>query len=189
MPAEWVTAIATVFTALVIGASAVAALVQIRHMRKSNEIEIIAKWTEAIESEQFQQARAFVMQELPRILADPARVRALEWDPIPAEFAPMRTVCNHFESVGAFIKLGSVEGRVACELWSLVVLECWRAISPVATLVRARYNTDSVWDNFEYLAVLAEDYIAAHPEGTYPAGVRRLAPDRSLTETLNAAAD
>ncbi len=49
MTPEWITAIATVFVALVIAASALAALMQLRHMRKSNEIEIIDKWTQAIE--------------------------------------------------------------------------------------------------------------------------------------------
>ncbi len=184
MSPEWVTAIATVFTALVIAASALAALFQIRHMRKSNEIAIIDKWTEAIESEQFQQARMFVLRELPRILADPVALRELLWDPVPPEIAPMRTVCNHFESVGAFIKLGSVEARVACELWALVVLECWRGIAPVAAYIRKRYGTDAVWENFEYLAVLAEDYIATHAGNTYPRDTRRMPLDSSLIESL-----
>ena len=33
---------------------------------------------------------------------------------------------------------------------------------------------DALWENFEYLAVLAQDWLAMHPKGTYPAGVRRL---------------
>lgn len=186
MSAEWVTAIATIFTALVIAASALAALFQIRHMRKSNEIEIIDKWTEAIESEQFQQARMFVMRELPRILSDPETVRGLSWDPIAPEVMPIRTVCNHFESVGAFIKLGSVEANVACELWALVVFECWRAIAPVAAFIRERYHTDAVWENFEYLAVLSEAYIERHPGGTYPPNTPRMPVDRSLIQIMNA---
>lgn len=187
MNPEWVTALATVFTALVIGASAVAALIQIRHLRRGNEIELIAKWTEVIESEQFQRARAFVTNEMPAILADPAQVRRLSWNPLPAELAQLRVVCNHFESIGAFVRLGSIDAKVACELWALVVLECWRGVAPVAALVRVRYKTDAVWDKFEYLAVLSEQYLAANPEGTYPANVSRMPVDDSLVHALEAA--
>jgi hypothetical protein len=31
-----------------------------------------------------------------------------------------------------------------------------------------------LWENFEYLTVLAQDWMAAHPKGTYPGGVRRI---------------
>lgn len=178
------TAIATVFTALVIAASALAALLQIRHMRKGNEIEIIAKWTEAMESDQFGAARAFVMQELPRILNDRDRLAAMSWDVLPQELQPVRLVANHFESVGTFVKLGSVPPGVACELWGLVVLECWRAVAPVMQAVRRQYGTNAVWENFEYLAVISERWSSEHPAGTYPAGEHRMPPDHSLSTAL-----
>jgi hypothetical protein len=184
VPAEWVTAIATVFTALVIAASAVAALLQIRHMRKSNEIDIIDKWTQTIESPQFEQARWFVTRELQQILSDPERVRTLSWNPLPAELSQTRVICNHFESVGAFVKLGSVDARIACELWAYVVLDCWRAIAPLTALVRRRIGRDAVWENFEYLAVLAEQHLKTNPGGTYPAGASRMPVDYSLIHML-----
>ena len=186
MTPDWVTTAATVFTAVVIAASAAAALIHIRHMRKGNEIELMQKWTEAIESPEFESARMFVLNDLKRILADPAQVRALSWqDSLPRELVGMRAVCNHFESVGAFIKLGSVDARVACELWSFVVLECWNAIAPVAALVRKNTGRDAIWENFEYLAALAERYIASHPEGTYPKAIARMPVDTSLIELLD----
>lgn len=181
MSPDWVTTAATVFTAIVIAASAAAALIQIRHMRKGNEIELMQKWTEAIESPEFEQARAFVLNELPRILSDPERVRSFSWqNGLPAELIPMRGVCNHFEAVGAFIKLGSVDQRVACELWAFVVLECWRKIAPVAALVRKNTGRDAIWENFEYLAALSDRHVRTHPEGTYPAGTPRMPVDTSL---------
>jgi hypothetical protein len=188
MTPEWVTTSATVFTAIVIAASAAAALIQIRHLRKSNEIEIIDKWTAAIESEQFERARWFVTRELPQILADREKVRSLSWNPLPPELAQIRVICNHFESVGAFIKLGSVEARLACELWAFVVLDCWRSIAPIAAMVRKRAGRDGVWENFEYLAVLAERHLKANPDGTYPAGTPRMPVDSSLITALEAAA-
>lgn len=185
MSPDWVTTGATVFTAVVIAASAAAALIQIRHMRKGNEIELMQKWTEAIESPEFESARIFVLNDLQRILSDPAAVQALSWrDALPRELAPMRAVCNHFESIGAFIKLGIVDARVACELWAFVVLQCWKAIAPVTAVVRKNTGRDAIWENFEYLAALAERYVASHPEGTYPAAVPRMPVDTSLINLM-----
>jgi hypothetical protein len=44
---------------------------------------------------------------------------------------------------------------------------------PVAAITRRRVG-DAVWENFEYLTVLAQDWMAAHPKDAYPAGVRRI---------------
>ncbi len=118
-------------------------------------------------------------------MTDPDKVRALSWNPLPPEFAQIRVICNHFESVGAFIKLGSVEARVACELWAFVVLDCWRAIAPIAAMVRKRAGRDAIWENFEYLAVLADRHLKSHPDGTYPAETERMPVDRTLIEMLN----
>jgi hypothetical protein len=186
MSPDWITTTATVFTAIVIAASAAAALIQIRHMRKGNEIEIIDKWTATVESEQFERARSFITGELQQILADPARVHALSWNPLPPEFAQVRVICNHFESIGTFIKLRSVDARVACELWAFVVVDCWRAIAPVAAMLRKRVGRDAIWENFEYLAVLAEQHLKTHPDGTYPAGTPRMPVDSSLIDMLEA---
>lgn len=185
MSPEWVTAIATVFTALVIAASAVAALLQIRHMRKSNEIEIIQKWTETIESPEFESARTFVTRQLPKILEDPEKIRALSWTPLPLELAQIRVIGNHFESIGAFIKLRSVEARVAVELWAVVVYDCWLAIAPVIALVRKRVGRDALWENFEYFAVLAEQRLKTQSASTYPAGTPHMPVDCSLIDILD----
>jgi hypothetical protein len=76
------------------------------------------------------------MGELQEILADPVRLRALSWNPLPPEFAQARVICNLFESIGTFVKLRSVDSRVACELWASVVSDCRRAIAPVAAMLR-----------------------------------------------------
>ena len=71
MSAEWVTAIATLGTFIVIAASAVAALMQLRHMRGSNQIVALTECRETMESETFQNAREFVLMVLPELLKDP----------------------------------------------------------------------------------------------------------------------
>ena len=49
----------------------------------------------------------------------------------------------------------------------------WNALSEVMAISREAHGS-AVWENFEYLTVLAQDWIAKHPAGTYPANVRRI---------------
>jgi hypothetical protein len=60
MTAEWVTAAASVFTCLVIAATAVAALAQLRHMRGANQILALTECRETLESQEFREAQQFV---------------------------------------------------------------------------------------------------------------------------------
>ena len=71
MSPEWLTAIGTLGTFVVIAASAVAALMQLRHMRGSNAIVALTECREKLESEEFQNARRFIQTELPRLLEQP----------------------------------------------------------------------------------------------------------------------
>ena len=53
------------------------------------------------------------------------------------------------------------------------VIANWERLAPVTAIVR-RKNGSAIWENFEYLTVLSQDWNASHPRGTYPAGVRRI---------------
>ena len=70
MSPEWLTAIGTLGTFVVIAASAVAALMQLRHMRAGNQIVALNEARETIESPAFQETLLFT-RELPQRLTDP----------------------------------------------------------------------------------------------------------------------
>jgi hypothetical protein len=42
--------------------------------------------------------------------------------------------------------------------------------------LRRLTGTIGMWENFEYLAAISDDWIRAHPDGNYPASVKRLPP-------------
>lgn len=176
MPAEWVTAIATVFTALVIAASALAAAVQIRHLRTGNQISAYNECRETMEGAEFREALAFIRNEIPQRLAEPQTVIAITDSALRSEYAGLRLVANLFESMGLFVKTGMMDERIACELWSGIVLTAWNNLRPLTAELRRRYGP-GIWINFEYMAVLAEDFTTHFPEGGYPAGVRRMPLD------------
>ena len=73
---------------------------------------------------------------------------------------------------GVFVKAGLLDKDLALDLWSGVSIGTWNRFAPLTALVRR--SNSSLWENFEYLTVLSEDFSAAHARGTYPAGMRRL---------------
>jgi hypothetical protein len=172
--AEWVTAIATAGTFVVIAASAVAALIQLRHMRGSNQIAALNEMRETIESQEFQRAERFVALELSKRLSEPDVQRAMLDRYFPEEFQPMRMIANFFENMGVFVKSGIIDKSIACNLWNQVVLRNWNAIAPVAQNRRVATEYPGLWENFEYLAMLSRQWERDYANGTYPRGMERM---------------
>lgn len=187
MSAEWVTAIGTVGTFLVITASALAALMQLRHMRGSNQIVALTECRETLESPEFREAQRFVSYELPKRLADPverARI-AQPQSQFEGEYQAIDTVANFFESMGMFVRNRIIDQTLACELWSYVVLRNWNALVPIVTYVREDLQEPSVWENFEYLAWLSQKAIERRHKFGNPALERAHMPlDRSFLDAV-----
>lgn len=183
MSPEWLTAVTSAGTFIVIAASAVAALLQIRYLRSSNQIVTLTEMRQTMDSPPFQAALAFVMEELPERLKDPELRRiflaraAQGQRPFPAGFESVRSVANFFTNIGILVRTGIVDGATVCYLWHDAVLRAWRGIAPVKANYRALTGEDP-WQNFEYLAVLCQDWVNRHPHGLYPRGVPRMpSPD------------
>jgi hypothetical protein len=177
MSLELVNTLATFGTFLVIAATAIAALVQLRHSRSSNQIVVLNEIREAMESPEFQAARHFVETELPVKLQDPdfriqfaERLRRThEMQPL---FEKINVIGNFWENVGVFVKSGLLDRDLALDLWGGVAMGAWERFAPLTAV--ARRTSNALWENFEYVAMLSQDFQAAHPEGTYPAGARRM---------------
>jgi hypothetical protein len=172
MSPEWLTAIGTLGTFVVIAASAAAALMQLRHMRGGNQIVALTECREKLESDEFQDARRFISMEMPGLLADPEQLSRLENEAAtPLEFRKAINVANFFESMGAFVRFGIIDRTIACSLWCGVVVSTWDALLPVIRL-RRKY-TPAVWEYFEYLAAISKQFMDENPS-TYPPGVPRM---------------
>jgi hypothetical protein len=83
-------------------------------------------------------------------------------------------VGNWYEELGILVKNGAIDEEFVLDRWSQNITSAWRRLLPLIAWMRKAQNIDSLWENFEYLTVLAEDWFVRHPAGTYPAGVRRL---------------
>lgn len=179
MTPEWLTAIGTIGTFVVIAASAAVALLQLRHMRGSNQIVALTECRETLESPEFQDARRFIMTELPRLLADAdIRVRFEANPSTPSELQQAVNVANFFESMGAFVSFGIIDRTIACSLWGNVVVGTWNHLLPMIRLRRKR--NPAVWEYFEYLAAISKQFREDTPT-SYPHGVPRMPVDEKST--------
>ena len=179
MSPEWVAAAASAGTFVVITASAIAALLQLRHMRGSNQIIALTECRETLESPEFREAQRFVSFELPNRLSDSEECLKIAQLPFSGEYQAIGTVANFFESMGLFVKTGIIDRNIACDFWAFVVLRNWDALLPVTTFVRDKLGTEALWENFEYMAALSKSYSERYPS-SYPKGLEHMPKDRSL---------
>lgn len=181
MSPEWVTALASAGTLAVIAASAIAALLQLRHMRSGNQISLLTAYNSEFDTQEFQLAFAYVRSVLPERLKEEAVLDQLAAaPPFVDEYAAIRTIANFFEDMGAFVLTGLLDGNIVCTLYSENVTSAWQSIAPVTALLRHKLQSPAIWENFEYLACLAQRFIEQHPTGTYPVGLARMPTDDAL---------
>lgn len=182
MSPEWLSAAASVLTLLVVAASAVAALMQLRHMRGGNQIAALNEVLERMQSAEFRDTLRYVYRELPKLYDDPEVRKDLVSYPLPTKYEQARTVANFFENVGTFVKRGVIDGAITADMWGDVILTTWHALSPMITNRRKVLNQQRIWENYEYLAMLCQRFKDRHPDGTYPTRFPRMPESEMWTD-------
>lgn len=170
--------LATVGQFLVITATAIAALLQLRHMRGSNQIAVLTELRASQQTPEYLKAANFVYNDLAAVMEDPAfRYQLLNRSARTPEgnelISHIEIVGDFYENIGMLAKTGLLDRRLLMDILSAVVVSTWNALAGVTAIWRARYG-NAIFENFEYITVLAQDWRGAHPDGDYPAGVRRI---------------
>jgi hypothetical protein len=137
-------------------------------------------WPLEAASSEMTPALRFVRFELSEKLNDPAfRYQMANPENLTGENAQLRVyisrVANYYDGMGALVRSGLADKNLLFDGSSTALaLIMWKQLSPAIALARHSLGDSSLYENFEYLVVLAEDWKAAHPNGTYPAGMRRI---------------
>jgi len=178
MSLEILNTTAALGTFLVIAATALTALIQLRHARGSNQIAGLNELRASQQTDNFVKALHSVYSELPLKIHDSEfRYQLTHRNERTPEFneilSKVEAVGDSYENIGVLAKAGLVDRRLLLDIYSALVLDAWAALIDATAILRAHYGS-SIWENFEYLAVRSEDWIAARPNGTYPRGVRRI---------------
>lgn len=173
MAPEMITALATLGTVVVIGASAVAALIQLRHMRASNELEALLALQKDFQSPPIQAALHYVQEQLPHQMQDdPYRDELAAIGFISVERHPELLACNWFTQMGTFLKHGLISESTVMDLYARLVRYYWNALSPAIAIMR-RKRGDGQYSEFEFLALRATAWLERHADGVLPHNIVR----------------
>jgi hypothetical protein len=172
MSLELLNALASAGTFIVIGATAIAAVIQLRHMRASNQLQGLLSVLARVEDANFNRWVTAAQRQLPEMLADPVYRQSVIDGTFDRDVSWLN-LANSYDWVGSLVKNRLIPIGAFLDVYSYRVMQAWKVIEPVASLVRPHAG-DAVWENFEYLYVQAEDWTKAHEaQGTYPKHVRR----------------
>jgi hypothetical protein len=167
---------ASVGTLLVIAATAIAAMIQLRHMRSSNQITALSKLEEMWDNPEFRAKRRRVTDQLGDHLRDPAFRKELESEASADSFAQdVVEVTNFFEGMGIYAKHGLADQNVIFDFWAAIITGSWQRLAPAIAIMR-RTAGPMVFENFQYLAAIAQRFMDTHPNGFVPreAGLARI---------------
>jgi hypothetical protein len=169
----WNTA-AAVGTFVVITASAIAALAQLRHLRTSNQLSGLMSVFGMLQDPSVRELVNYVRHDLAENMKDDQfRVTLLEI-PIDRRKHPEFYVCDMYNHIGSFVRSGLIDERTYLQTdWFNVTLY-WTLLADAIKI--ARSNRPHIFENFEYLARRANRWVEAHPGGDYPSSESRLLP-------------
>lgn len=172
MPLELVNTLASIATFVVIAATAVAAVIQLRHIRHGNELQTIMALRTLRESDLIEEAFEFVAKELPERLEDPKFRAELEMPKPPDRKVHKELVLwDYFEHVGSYIKFGLIDPELYLDFANPE--RYWNLCAPAMAIYRRKRGRQA-YENYEYLVTLSQDWDKRHAGGFYPPGARRL---------------
>ena len=171
MPLELINTLAAVGTFVVISATGIAALVQLRHLRKSNELQGLMTVLTLNYETAVQDAFRFLTHDFPSKMKDPSFRQQLDTDgPVDRLVHKELEICDYFERIGSFVKNGLISENLYmdCSVPELF----WGALEPAIAIMR-RKRGPTVYENFEYLAIRSRHWNRLHPGGNYPSSTPR----------------
>ena len=175
---ELITAFASVGTLIVIAASAIAAVVQLRHLRQSNQLSGLLTVLDLFQQPHMHELFDYIRHELPGRMQDPTFRAGLEQSPVDRREHPELYMCDLYDQVGSYVRSGLIDADVLAQShWFNVILN-WTILEPVITICRR--TRPYVFENFEYLVAYAVRWRREHPHGNYPASWSHVSTPEAL---------
>jgi len=163
---------AAIGTFLVIAATAIAAVIQLRHMRANNQLEGLLSVLARVEDSNFNRWTTEAQRQLPELLANPEYRQNVVDGTYDRDVAWLN-LGNSYDWVGSLVKNKLIPEDAFLDVYSYRVQHAWTIIEPMAAFVRG-FQGNATWENFEYLYVKSVDWERKHADGNYPKHVRRV---------------
>ena len=181
MSLELLNTFATFGTFFVISATAIAAVIQLRHLRASNQIAAFQNLQDDLNAPGFRDALHYIYNDLQVKLQDPAFRYTCAYPSARTEadqeaWVKVNIIGSYFEHMGSMLNGGLLDSALVLGNWSRNAVAIWKALEPIIALMR-RVDGTTVYENFEYLVVRSREWTTGHPSGMYPRGVQRIELD------------
>jgi hypothetical protein len=146
--------------------------VQLRHLRRSNQLSGLLSVLQLFQEPRFHELIDFVRSDLPKRMEDPDYGAGLETTPVDRRRHPELHVAEMYEEIGSYVRSGLIDEDLFLQgHWYNVTLY-WKLLVPAITIVRR--SRPYTFENFELLASRAEAWRGRHPSGNYPASAPRM---------------
>jgi hypothetical protein len=192
MSLELLNTLASITTTVVISATAIAAVIQLRHMRAGNQIAGQLALRQVLLDDAFIESMGHVRFEIRELLKDPlflAYVRQFHLssasdgdERYDRPYMAALRVGRNLENIGNMIRNGLTDRRIFLEQYANLVVMAWDGTEPLLRIRREATGNDATWEDFEYLTVLARRWIS-EVRSCYPKGVERILPPTSRETT------
>jgi hypothetical protein len=171
---QW-TSFASVGTFVVVAASSVAALIQLRHLRDGNQLQGVLHVLDLLQDPANRELLNFVRRDLAKEMRDESFVASLHDVPIDRIKHRELYVCQLYEHIGSYVRSGLIAERAFMQVDWYDVLLYWGLLEPTVRAARdAPPPRAFIFENFEWLAAKAQRWSDEHPAGNYPANLPRM---------------
>jgi hypothetical protein len=170
-PDQW-SAIAAVGTFVVIGATAITALIQLRHIRRANQLAGLQSTFDMLQEPSVREIVNFVRHDLAARMNDPEFRAGLLETPIDRREHPELYLCDMYNHIGSFVRSGLIDETIYLQTERYNVALYWGLLHEV--VLQVRRDRPFLFENFEWLAVRANVWVDKHPRGDYPAKESRM---------------
>jgi hypothetical protein len=185
MSLELLNTLATITTTVVISATAIAAVIQLRHMRASNQIAGQLALRQVLLDDAFIESMGHVRFEIRELLKDPQFLEFVRQfhlstasdgdERYERPYAAALRVGRNLENIGNMIRNGLTDRRIFLEQYANLVVMAWDGTEQLLRIRREATGNNATWEDFEYLTVLSRRWIA-EVRSCYPKGVERILP-------------
>jgi len=173
MSLEVLSTTAAIGTFVVIAATAIAAVVQLRHLRAQNQLTGLLTVLARVENPTFNEWADGARRILPPSMEDPEFRKSVMENTFERQNNPWLNLANSYEWFGSLVKHGLIPHEEVMDVYSDRIVQAWSLVED-AVVVTRRTSGPAIWENFEYLTVLAKKWIAGHPNGSYARHTARL---------------
>jgi hypothetical protein len=168
---QWST-IASVGTFIVIAATAVTAVIQLRHIRRGNQLAGLQSTFAMLQDPSVRELVNYVRHDLSARMQDPQFRASLLEIPIDRREHPELYLIDMYNHIGSFVRAGLIDEDVYLQTdWYNVSLYWTLLVDVVAHVRQTRPFTV---ENFEWLASRTQDWIAKHSHGDFPPNQARM---------------